>query len=250
MLLFPNLSTKIESKILEFLADDKDALYSTIRVSQAWHKQTVDLLWQHLSANKLSMFEEPRRQHYANKVTKLEVTNRDCYSEFRTLSFPALVEVTLNAHYLPDLRPRPGEVRIRPYLQPTLRKLHLTELFILTEDALDLICLCCPLLEDLRLSAQLAVNDPYGNLIHTTFVFPRLLRLVFELNNIISHSAMRRLSEQLPSLEYLELGPQYFDLREEFVGAVFSRLRTLKLYWTPHLTHPDLYGISMTQFCL
>jgi len=124
MPLFTNLPTKIESKILQFLANDKEALYSTIRINQAWHKHTVDLLWRHFSADDLSMTEEPQRQDYANKVVKMEVISLSCYSQFRFLSFPALVEVTLGVHYLPEYRPRLGTVRISPFLQPSLRKLR------------------------------------------------------------------------------------------------------------------------------
>jgi hypothetical protein len=247
---FANLPTEIESKILDYLVDDRKTLYSTIRVSQSWHKHTVDLLWQHFSADDLAGIEEPRRQHYADKVTKLEVMSSGCYSRFRSLSFSALTEVILDAHYLPDYRPRLGTVRISPYLQPTLRKLHLTCRFVLTEDALDLICLRCPLLEDFKLEAQLSFDYSYGILIHATFKFPKLLRLVLYLNNTASRSAMERMGEQLPVLEYLDIGHQYDDLWEDLSGAVFPQLRTLKFHCSPHRTNPDLYVRSMIQSCL
>jgi hypothetical protein len=206
MPLFANLPTEIESKIVDYLADDRKALYPATRVSQAWHKHTVDLLWQHFSADDLAGIEElPRLQYYADKVVKLVVTSSSCYSQFRLLSFPALTKVILDAHHLPDHRPRLGTVRISPYLQPTLRKLHLKYHFGLTEDALDLICLSCPLLEDLELVARIASGNPYETLIPATFNFPKLLRLVYGWVSLSMHSTVKRLSELLPSLEYLDI---------------------------------------------
>ncbi|KAH0286979.1 hypothetical protein M436DRAFT_78740 [Aureobasidium namibiae CBS 147.97] len=236
---FADLPTEIESIIFEFLADDKEALYSSIRVSQTWHNHTVDLLWQHSSADDLAMIEELRRQHYANKVVKLEVKSSWCFSRFRFLSFPALFEVNLGADYIPDYRPRLGTVRISSFLQPTLKKLHLRELFVLTEDVMDLICLRCPLLEELELASELSFIHPEKYLLHSSFNFPKLRRLVYRWGSLTSRSALRRLSEQLPLLEYLDPGYQDFDLREELVGVVFPRLSTLKLQCRPHRTNPD-----------
>lgn len=126
---FADLPTEIEIYLLWFLADNKKALFSTIRVSQAWHRYTVDLLWRHSSANNLANVEEPRRQHYANRLVKLEVTKLWYYYQFRFLSFPDLVEVSLGKNKSPKDDRLLGTVWIIPYLQPSLRKLCLTGSF-------------------------------------------------------------------------------------------------------------------------
>jgi hypothetical protein len=69
---FVNLPTEIEYMIFQYLADDKKALYYTIRVSRAWYEHTNGLLWQHFSALSLALVEElPQRQDCANKAVKL-----------------------------------------------------------------------------------------------------------------------------------------------------------------------------------
>jgi hypothetical protein len=241
---FLNLPTEMECKIFGYLADDKKALYSTIRVSQAWHEHTNGLLWQHFSATDLAIIEGfPLRQDCANKVVKLDVSNSICYSRFRFLSFLALTEVILDADHPTHHRPHIGTVRITPFLQPTLRKLHLGDHFVLTEDALDLICLKCPQLEDLEIAAQLAFDRPDEYLIHATFNFPKLLRLVFAWNNIVTGSALKRLSEQLPSLEYLDIGRNYFGMWGVISGVVYPRLKTFKMDCSEILS--DLYVRSI-----
>ena len=250
MPLFANLPTEIESKILEFLADDKEALYSTIRINQAWLERTVDLLWQHFSANDFAMIEEPRRQHYADKVVKLEVTSLICYSRFRFMSFPALVEVTLGADYYKDYRPRLGRVRISPFLQSSLKRLHLIEPFILTEDAMDLICLRCPLLEDLELTSQLAFIHPEMYLLHASFNFPKLRKLVYKWDILTSQQAMKRLAEQLPLLEYLDISQNDLGMWGGVSGPVFPELKTLVLDLLERPLIPDLYVRSMPAYCL
>lgn len=240
MPLFANLPTEIESNILKFLADDKNALYSTIRISQAWHKQTVDMLWQHFSARDLAMMEGGlRRQHYADKVVKLEVKTRLCYSQFRFLSFPALIEVDLGALWHPDSQPRLGGVRISSFLPPSLRKLRLTEPFVLTEDAMDLICLSCPPLEDLELVSRLSFIHHEEYLLHSPFNFPKLRRLVYKWDILTSQPVMKRLSEQLPLLEYLDISQDDLGMWAAVSVPVFSELRTLSLdLLEPRFPHP------------
>jgi hypothetical protein len=233
---FANLPTEIEERILEYLADDKKALYSTIRVSQAWHEHTNGLLWQHFSALDLANIKGlPRRQGYANKVVELDVSDLACYSRFRFLSFPALTEVTLDA--LPEFGSRFATVRILPFLPPTLRKLHLRDDFVLTLDAMDLKCLKCPLLEDLEIAAELTFKQSDKYLVHAAFNFPKLLRLVLTWDNIIPGKALKRLSEQLPSLQYLDIGYNYFELWGVLSGVVFPELRTFKM--DSHQIQPD-----------
>jgi hypothetical protein len=186
-------------------------------------------------------------QRDADKITKLEVSSLISYNRFRYLSFPALTEVVLDAHYLPNYRPKVGTVRISSYLQPTLRKLHLRELFVLTIDAMDLICLRCPLLEDLELACQLAFNNPDEYLLHAPFSFPKLRRLVYKWDSIISPPLMQRLSEQLPLLEYLDIGHGDLDMWGGDSGPVFPELRTLILQLWPRPSVPDLYVISLAQ---
>jgi hypothetical protein len=236
---FANLPTEIEYEIFQYLADDKTALYSTIRVSQAWHEHTNGLLWQHFSASSLALIEGlPRRQDCANKVVKLDVSDLTCYSRFRFLSFPALTEVILDA--LPECRTGFRTVRILPFLPPTLRKLHLGEHFVLTEDAMDLLCLKCPLLEDLEIAAELTFKQPDEYLVHATFNFPELLRLIFTWDNTITGPTLKRLSEQLPSLEYLNIGYGHLELWDVLSGVVFPQLKVFKMDCT-HQIDPDLY---------
>jgi hypothetical protein len=236
---FANLPAEIEYMIFQYLADDKKALYSTIRVSQAWHEHTNGLLWQHFSAWDLANVKGlPRRQDCANRVVKLDVSDLTCYSRFRFLSFAALTEVILDA--LPADRTRFRTVRILPFLPPTLRKLHLGEHFPLTEDAMDLICLKCPLLEDLEIAAELTFKQLDEYLVHATFNFPKLLRLAFTWNNIITGSTLERLSEQLPSLEYLNIGYGHLELWGVLSGVVFPQLKVFKMDCT-HQIDPDLY---------
>jgi hypothetical protein len=244
---FANLPTEIEFKILNYLADDKQALYSTIHVSQAWHEHTNNLLWQHFPAWDLAMIEGlPRRQHYANQVIKLNVESLSHYSRFRSLSFPALTEVILGADIQRDYRPKVGSVRISSYLSPTLRKLHLKELFVLTIDAMDLMCMGCPLLEDLELTCQLAFINPEEHLLHVPFNFPKLRRLVYGWDGIVSQPVMKRLSEQFFLLEYLDIGHHDLAIWRGDPGLLFPELKTLLFDLFSRLSVPDLYVISMS----
>jgi hypothetical protein len=127
-----------------------------------------------------------------------------------------------------------------PFLPATLRKLHLGDCFWLTEDATDLIFLKCPLLEDFEIAAELASNQPDEYLVHATFNFPRLLRLVFAWNNIITSRVLKRLSEQLPSLEYLDIGYKCLELLGVLPGIEFPQLKTFKMDCTRQID-PDLY---------
>lgn len=238
---FEDLPTEIEIYLLGFLADNKKALFSTVRVSQAWHRYTVDLLWRRSSANNLADVEEPRRQHYANRLVKLEVTKLWYFYQFRFLSFPDLVEVSLGKNNSPKDDRLLGTVWISPYLQPSLRKLCLTGSFFLTEHAMDLICLSCPLLEDLELASQFAFTSPNGCLLHSSFNFPKLRRLVYSWGMFASRSAMKRMSEQLPVLEYLEITAHDLDLWRGASEPVFPQLKTLFLGLFSRPSIPDLY---------
>jgi hypothetical protein len=243
---FAYLPTEIETEILGYLTNDKQALYSTIRVCRAWYEHTNGLLWQHFSALDLAAVQGlSRRQHYADKVVKLEVSSLTCYPKFRFLSFPALTEVSLGAYSQRHYRPEPGLIRTSPFLRPTLRTLHLTKPFVLTEDAMDLICLSCPLLDDLELSCQRAFNETDEYLIHAKFDFPKLLRLVFGWDFILSRLAIEHLSGQLPSLEYLDVGYNYLGFWREPSGPAFPRLRYLSLASIPSISSLDLYVLPI-----
>jgi hypothetical protein len=108
---------------------------------------------------------------------------------------------------------------------------------------MDLICLSCPLLEDLELSCQRAFNETDEYLIHATLNFPKLLRFVFGWDCILSRSAIEHLSGQLPSLEYLDVGYNCLNRLEEYSGVVFPQLMTLELHCMPYRIYPDLYVI-------
>ncbi|KAG9657333.1 hypothetical protein KCU64_g5267, partial [Aureobasidium melanogenum] len=233
---FADIPTELEIQILERLADDKKALNSMMRVNRAWHMHAISLLWRHASAEDLAKIEPlPRRQYYADMLIKLEVTARQCYHKFKFLLFTTLTEVILDPPVYGQQFPVIRSIRLRPYLQPTLRKIHLERGFLLTEDALDMICLGCPLLEDLKLASQLAFADPDEYLTHWTLNFPKVSRLVLAWKCKHSSSALEHLGEQLPSLEHLEV--QYHDLDSWQQGpfrAVFPRLKSLELDCQPY----------------
>lgn len=236
-----DIPTELEIQILEHLADDKKALNSMIRVNRAWHLHAISVLWRHSDAADLAKIEPlPRRQYYADMLTKLEVTTRQCFRQFKYLSFTTLTEVVLDPPLWQDA-PTLRSVRLRPYLQPTLRKLHLEQGFVLTEDQLDIIYLSCPLLEDLQLASKLAFGQPEDYLTHLTFNFPKLSRLVLAWKCRYSRSALEHLGDQLPSLEHLEV--RYHDLsvwEQEPSMAVFPRLKFLGLDWAPYSPHLNL----------
>ncbi|KAG9847405.1 hypothetical protein KCV05_g5630, partial [Aureobasidium melanogenum] len=239
---FADIPTELEFQILEHLADDKKALNSMMRVNQAWHMHAISLLWRHASAQDLAKIEPlSRRQYYADMFVKLEVTTRKCYHQFRFLLFTTLTEVIPDPPLAEQRRPLIRSIRLRPYLQPTLRKLHLEYSFVLTEDALDMICLGCPRLEDLKLASQLAFGDPDGYLLHLVFNFTKLSRLVIAWKCAFSNSALEHLGEQLPSLEHLEV--RYHDLDSWQQGpsrAVFPRLKSLEVDCQPYSPHHNV----------
>ncbi|CAD0091313.1 unnamed protein product [Aureobasidium mustum] len=230
-----DLPTELEIQILEYLADDKRALNSVIRVNRAWNMHAINLLWRHASAQDLAKIEPfPRRQYYADMVIELDVKTRQCYQRFRFLLFTTLTEVILDPPLF-DSMPLMRSIRLRPCLQPTLRKLHLEPGFVLTEDALDMISLCCPLLEDLKLSSRLVFGDSDEYLTHSTFNLPKLSRLVLAWEYKYSSPALERLGHQLPSLEHLEVRWHDLDVWEQEPSmAVFPRLKFLELDCPPY----------------
>lgn len=239
---FADIPTELEIQILKHLADDKRALNSMIRVNRAWHMHAINLLWRHASAQDLAEIEPlPRRQYYADMLIKLEVTARQCYPKFNFLLFTTLTEAILDPPVFRQVTPVFRSIRLRPYLQPSLRKLHLENGVVLTEDALDMICLSCPLLEDLKLASRLAFADPNEYLTHWTLNFPRLSRLVLAWKDSYSRSALQHLGEQLPSLEHLEV--RYHDLDVWQQGpsrAVFPRLKSFELHYQTYSRHHNL----------
>lgn len=236
-----DIPTELEIQILEHLAGDKKALNSLIRVNRAWHLHAISFLWRYSDAADLEKIEPlSRRQYYADMLTKLEVTTRLCFQQFRYLTFTTLIEVVLDPPLFQG-GPTLPSVRLRPYVQATLRKLHLGQGFVLTEDQLDIICLSCPQLEDLKLASKLAFGQPEECLAHLTFNFPKLSRLVLAWKCRYSRSALEHLGDQLPSLEYLEVRHHDLVMWEQGSSmAVFPRLKHLALDCPPYSPHLNL----------
>jgi hypothetical protein len=100
-------------------------------------------------------------------------------------------------------------------------------------------------LEDLELTCQLAFINPEEHLLHVPFNFPKLRRLVYGWDGIVSQPVMKRLSEQFPLLEYLDIGHHDLAIWRGDPGLLFPELKTLLFDLFSRLSVPDLYVISM-----
>ncbi|CAD0024839.1 unnamed protein product [Aureobasidium pullulans] len=91
---FADLPTEMQTEVFSYLADDPKSLNSSIRVDRTWHQHTIGLLWQHSATEALcSITSVTRRQWYADKIHRFEVTGEYENVALMFVKFPNLTQI-------------------------------------------------------------------------------------------------------------------------------------------------------------
>ncbi|THY75229.1 hypothetical protein D6C86_00688 [Aureobasidium pullulans] len=225
---FADLPTEMQTEVFSYLADDPKSLKSSIRVDRTWHQHTIGLLWQHSATEALcSITSVTRRQWYADKIHRFEVTGEYENVALMFVKFPNLTQVTFG----PDSYSGQSykAIKTRHFLSPTLRRLVLQVGCFYTLDTLDLISVCCPSLQDLRILARPFNVDRIEHLLGLIPAFPTLRRLEIGCDfGDLSRTALEHLGQILPMLDTFVIKGQHdLDSWKGFTGPLFSCLRIL-----------------------
>lgn len=229
---FANLPTEMQTEVFGYIADDLKSLHSSIRVDRTWHQHTISLLWQHSSTEALcSITSVTRRQWYADKIHRFEVTGEYENVALMFVRFPNLTQVTFGTDSCSRQSYKSYKtIKTRTFLSPTLRRLVLQVGCLYNLDTLDLVSVCCPSLQDLRILARpftLGRNEHLHCLIPA---FPTLRRLEIGCDFDVSRTTLEHLGQTLPMLDtFVIKGQHNLDSWRGIPGPMFSSLKTLVL---------------------
>ncbi|THX38838.1 hypothetical protein D6D10_04754 [Aureobasidium pullulans] len=227
---FANLPTEMQDEVFGYLADDRKSLNSFIRVDRTWHQHTISLLWQHSSREALeSITSVTRRQWHADMIHRLTFTKEYQNAALKFLPFSNLTQLILGSGSFDGQSYEP--IKIRHLLPSTLRRLEIQPGYFYTPDTLDLISMCCPSLQDLRVLACPFTIDRNELLQGLIPAFPTLRRLEIGCDlGGVPRTALEHLGQVLPMLDtFVIKGHHNLDSWRGMPGPMFSSLRTLVL---------------------
>ncbi|THY07424.1 hypothetical protein D6C98_05165 [Aureobasidium pullulans] len=250
---FADLPTEMQTEVFSYLADDPKSLNSSIRVDRTWHQHTIGLLWQHSATEALcSITSVTRRQWYADKIHRFEVTGECENVALMFVRFPNLTQVTFGTISCNRQSYKSYKtIKTRHFLLPTLRRLVLQFGCLYNLDTLDLISVCCPSLQDLRILARPFTVNRNEHLHCLIPAFPTLRRLEIGCDfGDVSRTALEHLGQILPMLDTFVIKGQHdLDSWKGFTGPMFSCLRILVLEYAYTSGHkwPSRWEDSMAD---